>query len=135
MNYTDRSRGDAGFTPRITAETGELSSLVELAAEGLGVAVLPHSAVGEADLTVVDVSRPRLQRRTALAWNQAAHHARRTRLPHARRQAFLRAGRGWRWTAGIAAAPRDLVARLRIDYPWLVEHPRPASRLKSEMMC
>ncbi len=62
---------NVGFTPRITAETGELGSLVELAAEGLGVAVLPRSAIGEADLAVVEISRPGLQRRTALAWNEA----------------------------------------------------------------
>lgn len=63
---------NAGFTPRITAETGELGSLVELAAEGLGVAVLPRSAVVDAALAAVPISRPRLQRRTALAWNQSA---------------------------------------------------------------
>jgi DNA-binding transcriptional LysR family regulator len=62
----------AGFTPRITAETGELGSLVELAAEGLGVAVLPRSAAEGADVAVVRITRPRLQRRTALAWNQAS---------------------------------------------------------------
>jgi DNA-binding transcriptional LysR family regulator len=32
---------DAGFVPRIAAETDELASLVELAAEGLGVACFP----------------------------------------------------------------------------------------------
>ena len=62
---------DAGFTPRITAETSELGSLVELAAEGLGVAILPRSALDGADVAVVRLSRPRLQRRTALAWNPA----------------------------------------------------------------
>ncbi len=62
---------DAGFTPRITAETSELGSLVELAAEGLGVAVMPRSAIGQADLSVLEITRPRLQRRTALAWNHA----------------------------------------------------------------
>ena len=62
---------DAGFSPRITAETGEVGSLVELAAAGLGVAVLPRSAIGGAAVDVVEISRPRLRRRTALAWNQA----------------------------------------------------------------
>jgi DNA-binding transcriptional LysR family regulator len=62
----------AGFTPRITAETGELASLVELAAEGISLAVLPRSAVEGADLAVVRITRPRLQRRTALAWNEAS---------------------------------------------------------------
>jgi DNA-binding transcriptional LysR family regulator len=63
---------DAGFTPRIAAETGELASLVELAAEGLGVALVPRSAVGLGELrvAVVDLTRPRLERRAALAWNE-----------------------------------------------------------------
>jgi DNA-binding transcriptional LysR family regulator len=68
----DNACRSAGFTPRITAETGELATLVELAAEGLGVALLPRSAVadGEPRLTVIELKRPRLQRRTALAWHQ-----------------------------------------------------------------
>jgi DNA-binding transcriptional LysR family regulator len=60
---------DAGFVPRIAAETGELGSLVELAAEGLGVAVVPSSAADRGDVAVLKITRPRLQRRTALAWN------------------------------------------------------------------
>jgi DNA-binding transcriptional LysR family regulator len=65
---------DAGFTPRITAETGELGSLVELAAAGLGVALILRSAIAEDEprLAVLELTRPRLQRRTALAWNEAA---------------------------------------------------------------
>jgi DNA-binding transcriptional LysR family regulator len=61
----------AGFTPRITAEASELASLVELAAEGLGVALLPRSALVDAEprLAIID-TRPHLQRRTALAWHQ-----------------------------------------------------------------
>jgi DNA-binding transcriptional LysR family regulator len=62
----------AGFTPLITAETGELGSLVELAAEGIGVAVVPRSAVEGADVAVARITRPRLERRTALAWNQTS---------------------------------------------------------------
>jgi DNA-binding transcriptional LysR family regulator len=61
---------DAGFVPRITAEADELGSLVELAAEGLGVAVLPSSAANGADLAILEITRPRLRRRTALAWNE-----------------------------------------------------------------
>jgi DNA-binding transcriptional LysR family regulator len=61
---------DVGFAPRITAEAGELSSLVELAAEGLGAAVLPSSAAEGADVAVLEITRPRLRRRTALAWNE-----------------------------------------------------------------
>jgi DNA-binding transcriptional LysR family regulator len=63
---------DAGFVPRITAEAGDLASLVALAAEGLGVAVLPSSAVEGAELAVLKITRPRLRRRTAVAWNEAS---------------------------------------------------------------
>jgi DNA-binding transcriptional LysR family regulator len=63
---------DAGFVPWITAETGDLASLVELAAEGLGVAVLPRSATDGSDVAVLKISRPPLRRRTALAWNETA---------------------------------------------------------------
>jgi len=62
---------EVGFTPRVTGETGELAALAELAAEGLGVAILPRSAAVLADLAIIELSRPLLQRRTALAWNQA----------------------------------------------------------------
>jgi DNA-binding transcriptional LysR family regulator len=62
----------AGFRPRIAAETGELGSLVGLAAEGLGVAILPRSATEGADVAVLKLTCPRLERRTALAWNDAS---------------------------------------------------------------
>jgi DNA-binding transcriptional LysR family regulator len=70
----DNACGDAGFVPHIVAQTGELGSLADLAAEGLGVAVLPLSAARRPDLTLtlVTIARPRLRRRTALAWNPAA---------------------------------------------------------------
>jgi DNA-binding transcriptional LysR family regulator len=61
----------AGFSPRITAETGELGSLVELVAAGLGVALLPQSAATDS-VHVLRISRPQLERRTALAWNTTA---------------------------------------------------------------
>jgi DNA-binding transcriptional LysR family regulator len=61
---------EAGFAPRITAETSDLASLAELAAEGIGVAVLPKSATDRADVTVLKLTSPRLRRRTALAWNE-----------------------------------------------------------------
>jgi DNA-binding transcriptional LysR family regulator len=63
---------EAGIVPQISAETGDLDSLVELAAEGLGVAILPSSATSGADVAVVKISRPSMRRRTALAWNDAA---------------------------------------------------------------
>jgi DNA-binding transcriptional LysR family regulator len=45
---------------------------VALAAEGLGIAVLPRSALERDNLAIVRITRPRLERRTALAWNPAA---------------------------------------------------------------
>jgi DNA-binding transcriptional LysR family regulator len=79
---------DAGFSPRISAETGELGSLVELAAEGLGLAVVPRSALDEAKVVVVPICRPRLQRphRTRLEPDQ--HLTRRARLPRPGRTTF-----------------------------------------------
>jgi DNA-binding transcriptional LysR family regulator len=55
--------------PRLAAETGDLASLVELAREGLGAAILPRSAVEDGGLTGVPLTRPRLRRQTVLAWN------------------------------------------------------------------
>jgi len=60
---------EAGFSPRIAVEAGELRGLAELAAEGLGVAIAPRSAFDGADVAVVRITRPSLQRRTALAWH------------------------------------------------------------------
>jgi DNA-binding transcriptional LysR family regulator len=67
----ERACREAGFTPRITAETDELRSLVQLAAQGLGVALLPQSAIAndEPRVAVLELTRPRLKRRVALAWN------------------------------------------------------------------
>ncbi len=61
----------AGVMLRVVAETSELDSVVELVAEGLGLAVLPRTAIDDTDLGVVEIARPRLQRRTALVWNHA----------------------------------------------------------------
>ena len=66
----ERACRDAGFAPRITAETSQLGHMVQLVVAGLGVAVMPRSALAGADLPVVRIGRPRLMRRTALAWNE-----------------------------------------------------------------
>jgi DNA-binding transcriptional LysR family regulator len=59
----------AGFVPRIVAETSDLAVVVELAAEQLGVAVLPQSALdGAADVIQLGLSQPRLERRILLVW-------------------------------------------------------------------
>jgi DNA-binding transcriptional LysR family regulator len=67
----DKAFDDAGYRPRIAAEAGELSSLIELVAEGLGAAILPRAAADGANVAVVDIIRPRLLRRRAIAWNEA----------------------------------------------------------------
>ncbi|MES9536333.1 MULTISPECIES: LysR substrate-binding domain-containing protein [unclassified Actinomadura] len=66
----DEAFADAGFRPRIAFEAGEPPVLAEIAAHGLGVAVLPESAARGRpdDLHALPVVRPRLTGRIALAW-------------------------------------------------------------------
>jgi DNA-binding transcriptional LysR family regulator len=59
----------AGFSPRIVAEAAELTSLTRLVAAGIGLALAPRSATTGQPLAVLDLTQPRLERRTALAWN------------------------------------------------------------------
>jgi DNA-binding transcriptional LysR family regulator len=59
----------AGFEPRIAAEASELGGLADLVAAGLGVALMPRSGADGADVALLELTRPRLSRRTALAWN------------------------------------------------------------------
>lgn len=62
----EAARG-AGFAARVVAESSQIAFLLELAAAGVGVALVPESAVqGSAALAVVPV-RPRLERRLILA--------------------------------------------------------------------
>ena len=68
----DKAFDDAGFRPRIAAEAGELSSLVELVAEGLGAAILPQAAADGANVAMLEIIKPRLFRRRAIAWNEAS---------------------------------------------------------------
>jgi DNA-binding transcriptional LysR family regulator len=63
----------AGFAPRIAAETSDLGVMVELAAEQLGVAVLPASGLeGHDELVRLRLTRPTLDRRLLLVWRPAA---------------------------------------------------------------
>ena len=89
----DEACADAGLRPRIAFEAGEPPVLAQLAAHGLGVAVLPESAArGRPDgLHAIPIVRPRLTGRIALAWRAEgprgpAAHALITRardqLPH-----------------------------------------------------
>jgi DNA-binding transcriptional LysR family regulator len=62
----------AGFTPRIAAETSDLTLLVDLAAEQVGIAILPQSVPQSRRLTRLELVRPKLRRSVALAWPAAA---------------------------------------------------------------
>ena len=61
---------EAGFTPRIDVETDDLTVLADLAAHGLGVAVLPRSAAERTlrDLVVLSLRDPALDRPMVLIW-------------------------------------------------------------------
>ena len=62
----------AGFAPRIVAETSDLAVVAELAAEQVGVAVLPASGMdGVAGLVQLGLTHPRLDRRILLVWRPA----------------------------------------------------------------
>jgi DNA-binding transcriptional LysR family regulator len=62
----------AGFAPQIAAETSDLGVMVELAAEQLGVAVLPASGLdGAAGLIRLRLTHPTLDRRILLVWQPA----------------------------------------------------------------
>ena len=66
----DAACADAGLTPRIAFEAGEPPVLAQLAAQNLGVAVLPESATRDLpdDLHAMPIVQPRLTGRIALAW-------------------------------------------------------------------
>lgn len=68
----------AGFSPLINAETDDINLLIDLAAHRLGVALIPavEPADNRSDLVTLAVHRPKLARRTALAW----HRHRTTRI-------------------------------------------------------
>ncbi|TDB72995.1 LysR family transcriptional regulator, partial [Actinomadura sp. KC216] len=66
----DAACADAGLSPRIAFEAGEPPVLAQLAAHGMGVAVLPEPAARARpdDLHAMPIVRPRLSARIALAW-------------------------------------------------------------------
>jgi DNA-binding transcriptional LysR family regulator len=64
---------DAGFMPRIVAETSDLNVMVQLVAEGVGVALMPRSGREEvSDVATVPVTHPTIDRRIVLVWRPAA---------------------------------------------------------------
>jgi DNA-binding transcriptional LysR family regulator len=99
----DAACAEAGFTPRIVLEASALSMVAQLAAQGLGLAVLPASTVNATPTAnaatppgsppashILRITSPRLRSRLELAWNSAppANPAARVLAEHARR--FLR---------------------------------------------
>lgn len=65
----DEACGAAGFTPRITLEAGALDMLAQLAARGLGVAILPATyANADEHLHPITIIHPELRGWLAFAW-------------------------------------------------------------------
>ncbi|MFJ6699978.1 LysR family transcriptional regulator [Streptomyces sp. NPDC091272] len=67
----DRACAQAGFRPRIAFEAAAPMFLAQLAARGLGVAVvpaLPDGAASAFGLRTLEITEPRLRGRVALAW-------------------------------------------------------------------
>jgi DNA-binding transcriptional LysR family regulator len=63
----------AGFAPRIVAETSDLNVVLQLVAEGVGVALMPRSGREDAtDVVAVPVARPTIDRRIILVWRSGA---------------------------------------------------------------
>lgn len=67
----ERACAQAGFRPRVTFEAASPPVLAQLAARGLGVAVLPAGEGGSAfdgQLRTLTITRPGIRARIALAW-------------------------------------------------------------------
>lgn len=68
-SHLDAECAKAGFTPEIAFEASQPVMLAQLAARGLGVAVLPDSlARHRADLHPLTIVRPRLRGQLVFAW-------------------------------------------------------------------
>jgi DNA-binding transcriptional LysR family regulator len=84
----DSACAKAGFRPRIAFEASDPNILADLAAQGLGVAILPESlgAARTADLRPLTVTAPALRSKLALAWraDTAPGPAARALIRHAR---------------------------------------------------
>ncbi|HLH21717.1 MAG TPA: LysR family transcriptional regulator [Chloroflexota bacterium] len=85
----DEACASAGFEPHIAFEASDPNVLAQLAARGLGVAILPQSVANAhpAELHVMDITRPRLRGRLELAWRADGpiSPAARALISHARR--------------------------------------------------
>jgi DNA-binding transcriptional LysR family regulator len=73
LRYTlEAACAQAGFTPRVVAETSDLRFLVDLVADEIGVAVVPESALGPGtNLVRLELRDPRVERRLMLLWRAA----------------------------------------------------------------
>jgi DNA-binding transcriptional LysR family regulator len=67
----DAACAQAGYVPRIVFQASALAMVAQLAAAGLGVAVLPASTATAPGLSSVTITGPRLRSRLELAWNPA----------------------------------------------------------------
>jgi DNA-binding transcriptional LysR family regulator len=69
----DTACRQAGFAPRIAAETSDLNVMIQLVAEGIGVALMPRSGAEEAgDVITIPVTHPAIDRRIILVWRPGA---------------------------------------------------------------
>ncbi|MBQ0986457.1 LysR family transcriptional regulator [Streptomyces sp. F63] len=84
----------AGFTPRIALEAGDPGLIAELAARGLGVAILPAvvAASRPERLAAVAITRPDLRGRLVFAWRAGGPSGPAGRELVARARGTLRAG-------------------------------------------
>jgi DNA-binding transcriptional LysR family regulator len=63
----------AGFAPRIVAETSDLNVMLQLVAEGIGVALMPRSGREETtDVATIPITHPTIDRRIVLVWRPGA---------------------------------------------------------------
>ncbi len=70
----------AGFAPRIVAETSDLNVMVQLVAEGIGVALMPRSGREEAgDVVTVPITHPIIERRSLSSGARARRQLRHVR--------------------------------------------------------
>lgn len=67
----DQLCADAGFTPRVAIETGQLSIVHGMVRSGVGVALLPRLAAGGAE-PAVPVSDPAASRELGVVWRRTA---------------------------------------------------------------
>jgi DNA-binding transcriptional LysR family regulator len=102
---------EAGFAPRVVAETSDLTVMVDLVAAGVGVALMPRSGRDRASgVVAVPVRRPGIERRIVLVWRPDAAPPAARMLVTIAREHLGRARRGPR-----GAGPGSAVRRARPD--------------------